>query len=84
MDSKAVTTLLDNIDRIHTTEMGINRIKRNLNLDVDEEEVVDYCIDKIRKYDEILLKGKNYYVHVDNMTFTVNRNTFTIITAHLE
>ena len=27
--------LIDNIDKLHTTEMGIERIKRNLTLDVD-------------------------------------------------
>lgn len=33
--------LLDNIDKIHTTEMGIDRIKKNLKLDTDD--VVKYC-----------------------------------------
>lgn len=33
--------LLDNIDRIHTTEMGIGRIQRNLKLDT--VDVVEYC-----------------------------------------
>lgn len=37
--------LLENIDKIHTTEMGIDRIKRNLKIDV--EDVVGYCINKI-------------------------------------
>ncbi|MBR6948586.1 MAG: DUF3781 domain-containing protein [Bacilli bacterium] len=32
--------LLKNIDNIHTTKMGIDRIKRNLNIRVD---VVEYC-----------------------------------------
>ena len=26
--------LIDNINKLHTTEMGIDRIKRNLNIDV--------------------------------------------------
>jgi len=33
--------LIDNIDKIHTTELGIERIKRNLHLDTDN--IVEYC-----------------------------------------
>lgn len=28
--------LIENIDRLHTTPMGIDRIKRNLKLDTDD------------------------------------------------
>lgn len=42
MEDKKI--LLDNIDKIHTTEMGIDRIKRNLK--IDTADVVEYC--KIR------------------------------------
>lgn len=39
MDDKNI--LLDNIDKVHTTEMGVDRIKKNLGLkDID---VVAYC-----------------------------------------
>ncbi len=34
-------TLLSNIDRVHTTKMGIDRIKKNLKLDTND--VVGYC-----------------------------------------
>ena len=34
-------TLINNIDRIHTTKLGIERIKKNLNIKYD---VIDYCI----------------------------------------
>ena len=37
--------LLDNIDKIHTTEMGIDRMKRNLKMDTDD--VVEYCKNRI-------------------------------------
>jgi hypothetical protein len=37
--------LLKNIDKIHTTEMGINRIKKNLKLDT--YSVVDFCKSKV-------------------------------------
>ena len=37
--------LLVNIDKIHTTKLGIDRIKNNLNL--DNIDVVEYCKNKI-------------------------------------
>ena len=37
--------LFDNIDRIHTTAMGEDRIKKNLSL--DEADVVKWCKSKI-------------------------------------
>ena len=43
MEDKKI--LLDNIDKIHTTEMGIDRIKRNLKLDTND--VVEYCKQKV-------------------------------------
>ena len=33
--------LLQNIDKVHTTEMGIDRIKKNLKLDTNN--VVEFC-----------------------------------------
>lgn len=37
--------LIDNIDKIHTTQMRIERIKKNLKLNTDD--VVEYCKDLI-------------------------------------
>ncbi len=72
--------LLDNIDKIHTTEMGVDRIKRNLDID---EDPVEYCISKIRDRNALIeRKGKNYYVTVDDCIITVNASSYTIITAH--
>ena len=39
MEDKKI--LLDNIDKIHTTEMGVDRIRRNLK--IDTVDVVEYC-----------------------------------------
>ena len=39
-------TLIENIDKIHTTEMGVGRIQRNLGID---DEPVSYCISKLKK-----------------------------------
>lgn len=34
-----IKILLDNMDKIHTTEMGIDRIKKNLKIDTKSNEV---------------------------------------------
>ena len=74
-------TLLNNIDKIHTTEMGRNRIKKNLKLDNDE--IVEYCKNKVLdKKCNIYIKGKNWYCEIDNIKITINSYTYTIITAH--
>ncbi|MCR2033649.1 DUF3781 domain-containing protein [Anaerofustis stercorihominis] len=73
--------LLSNLDRIHTTEMGIERIKKNLGL--IDEDAVEYCIKIIKDKDCIVTKkGKNWYAKLRNCEITVNRNSYTIITAH--
>ena len=43
MEDKQV--LFNNIDKVHTTGMGIDRIKKNLKLDTDD--VVEYCKNKV-------------------------------------
>lgn len=73
--------LLSNIDKIHTTKMGIDRIKRNLKLDTDN--IVEYCKNKVLdKNCSINKQGKNWYCRIDNMVITINSNSYTIITAH--
>jgi hypothetical protein len=73
--------LLQNIDKIHTTTMGIDRIKKNLNLDV--LDVVDYIKNIILDKDCIIYKnGKNYYYEINNLRITINSYSYTIITAH--
>ena len=71
-----------NLDKLHSTELGIERIKRNLNLDV--EDVASWCRQKIKNADRIVKKGKNWYVYAEHTVFTVNAHSFTIITAHRE
>ena len=74
--------LLDNIGQIHTTEMGSNRIKRNLK--IDTADVVGYCIDKVLdKNCHIYKQGKNWYCEVENIRITINSYRYTIITAHI-
>ena len=72
--------LLENVDRIHTTEMGVGRIQRNLGI---SEEPVGYCISKLKQENaKVVKEGKNYYVEVDGCRITINSSSFTIITAH--
>jgi hypothetical protein len=70
------------ISKLHTTEMGIDRIKRNLRLDTDD--VVNYCKQAILSVDNdsIIRKGKNWYVDCSDFTLTINAHSNTIITAH--
>lgn len=75
--------LLKNLDKLHTTELGVERIKRNLSLDTDD--VIDWCITKINSDNAAIIRnGKNWYVNVDNCIITVNAYSYTVITAHKE
>jgi len=75
--------LLNNLDKVHTTEMGVDRIKRNIEVDVDD--IVKYCVDKIKQENAVIeRKGKNFYVTVDGIIITINASSYTIITAHKE
>lgn len=51
--------LWDNIGKLHTTEMGVTRIKKNLKIDTDD--VVEYCKNKILMKDcHICRQGKKW------------------------
>ena len=78
MQSKDI--IIENIEKIHTTEMGVGRIQKNLDIAGD---VVEYCISKIiQDNSEVTKKGKNFYIDVDDCIITVNSSSYTIITAH--
>lgn len=73
--------LLANLDNLHTTELGVIRIKKNLVLDIDN--VVEWCKTKIKSDHAVITRmGKNWYVNVDDCIITVNAYSYTIITAH--
>ncbi|MCC0685897.1 DUF3781 domain-containing protein [Clostridioides sp. ZZV14-6345] len=75
--------LLKNLDRLHTTELGVVRIKKNLSLETND--VVDWCKTKIESPNaSINRKEKNWYISVDGCIITVNAYSYTIITAHKE
>jgi len=73
--------LILNLDKLHTTKMGIDRVKRNLGLDVPD--VVQWCRDSIKSSSaSIERKGKNWYAVIGNYRITVHARSYTIITAH--
>ena len=74
--------LLDNIDKLHTTELGKDRIRKNLK--VNNNDVIAFLKEKILDKDCLIYKkGKNYYCENDDIRITVNSYNFCIITAHL-
>lgn len=76
--------LRNHLDKLHTTELGAVRIKRNLSLDTDDiDDIVQWCKDKIKSSNaHITRKGKNWYIDGDNYILTVNAYSYTIITGH--
>lgn len=72
--------LLMNVYKIHTTHLGISRIKRNLEI---EEDVVEFCKNKfLDKKSLIYCKEKNWYIENGAIKITINATSYTIITAH--
>lgn len=73
--------LIENIDKLHTTELGAKRIKRNCQIETDDVVLwsKDRILDKAAKIERI---GKNWYAVVDNYKITVHAHSYTIITAH--
>ena len=70
------------VGKLHTTELGAERIRRNLSLETDD--VVAWCKRAILDADDaaVLRKGKNWYVQCPACVITVNANSGTLITAH--
>ena len=78
-----ICDLLPNLPNLKTTPLGTIRIRKNLTLPPNTD-VVAYCKDKIKTSNNIVKKGKNWYIQVDGIVITVNASSFTIITAHKE
>jgi hypothetical protein len=78
--NKSRDDLLINLDRLHTTELGIHRIRRNLSL--GDMDVVSWCKDRIKEAIDIERRGKNWYVYTSKAVITINTSSLTIITAH--
>lgn len=67
------------LNKLHTTLLGEERIKRNLKI---TNNPVEYCKNKIKNSHNIIRKGKNYYIEDYDCIITVNAYSYTIITAH--
>jgi len=77
-----MSELLENLDKLHTTELGVVRIKRNLGLDERTDAVV-HCKEVISDASTaIVRKGKNFYATGGDAVITVNASKWSIITAH--
>ena len=71
--------LIQNIENIHTTKLGYERIRRSISESDDE---ILYQIKKIileKCY--VIKKGKNLYVYNDEYVICINHNTLNIITC---
>jgi ribosomal protein S18 acetylase RimI-like enzyme len=77
---QAICGLEDNLDKLHTTALGAERIRRNIGL--QDADVVSWCMEAVRKSDLIMEMGKNWYVYSGGMSITINAGSFTVITAH--
>ena len=80
-DADARSKLLSDIDRLHTTELGVLRIRRNLGLDDDIDAVIRCREIILDENSAVERKGKNYYVSSRGAIITVNAGSMTIITA---
>ena len=73
--------ILASLHKLHTTELGVERIKRNLSLSVDD--VVAWCRKIIQSPSCVVTrKGKNWYANTQQVIITINVYSNTIITAH--
>ena len=95
--TKMTSELLENLEKLHTTELSDVRIKRNLGLKTDD--VIGWCKNTIlsaaknieneksgendgKSANKIFRQGKNWYIKTDACTITVNAHSYTVITAH--
>jgi hypothetical protein len=73
--------LIDNLDKIHTTKLGEERIRNNTGS--GNRDVLDWCKSLIVDKDSaISRRGKNWYIEAGPFLITVNASSHTIITAH--
>lgn len=76
------SVLLANINKIHTTNLGVDRIKKNLRMEI--EDVVEFCKNMILDQKAYIYKiGKNWYCETGDIKITINSHSYSIITAHI-
>ena len=78
-----VSSLRAHLAELHTTPLGAERIRRNLGLGTDVQDVVAWCRNEISAEQAVISRaGKNWYVSSGGCVITVNASSYTIITAH--
>lgn len=79
--SDDISGLIRNLDKLHTTEQGEARIRKNIGEDV--LDVVEWAKTRIKSPSANIGRvGKNYQIKAEQYMITVNANSLTIITAH--
>jgi hypothetical protein len=74
--------LLNNLDKLHTTLMGAERVRKNLSLTVSD--IPAWCRKQAANAIRIEHRGKNWYVYTADAVITINARSYTVITAHKE
>ena len=70
-----------NIKKIHTTELGEKRIRKNVLEDISD--VIEWIKNKVSDSNAIISKiGKNWYVSIDYYIITINASNYCTITVH--
>ena len=73
--------LLNSLDKLHTTKLGEERIRKNIGENVPN--VIEWAKTQITRSDaDIKRVGKNYQVTAGRYRITVNAGSLTLITAH--
>jgi ribosomal protein S18 acetylase RimI-like enzyme len=67
------------LDKIHTTPLADVRIKKNC--DLENCDVAFWCKEIIKTADVSICNGKNWYVYKTGIVLTVNKTSYTVITA---
>lgn len=75
--------LLSHLELLHTTDLGAERIKKNLHLHTDD--IVVWCKAQIKAPKAVITRrGKNWRVVLQGIEITVNAHSYTVITAHFK
>ena len=70
---------------LRTTPLGVERIRRNLNIQNKDVDIVGLIRDMILDDNAIAeRRGKNWYIISGGCIITVNASSLTIITAHIK
>lgn len=76
--------LLENVNQIHTTEMGFDRIRKNIGDNIPMNmPILEWCKRVVLDKSSIIVRqGKNWYIHNFGIVLTINSYNYCIITAH--